>query len=49
MFSTRSKGVLDPYSKSFVASIILKNGYAELSYQIDKFYFGYVIILSSGL
>jgi hypothetical protein len=48
MFSIQSKGVLDPYSKSFVSDIILRSGYAELSDQIDKFYVGYFIILPSG-
>jgi hypothetical protein len=47
MLSIQSKGVLDPYSKSFVSDIILAGVYAEPSDQIDKFYVGYFIILPS--
>lgn len=46
MFSIQSKGVLDPYSKSFVSGIIPSGVYAERCYLLDKFYVGYFIILS---
>jgi hypothetical protein len=45
MLSIQSKGVPDPYLKTFVSNIILSGGYAELSDLSNKFYVGYFIIL----
>lgn len=45
MLSIQSKGVLDPYSKSFVPSIIPIGDYAELSDQFNEALFWLCLFL----